>query len=108
MSAVQSTDEPFARLSGTETGEVRKPRIAGRLTGIFCRWRERRSQSRTIDELQELDDRTLKDIGLRRSDIVWTVRDGARQRRFGGAGIGTGTGAAFAENASRRRQNAKP
>ncbi len=43
------------------------------LKAIFQRWRERRVQYCTIRELQQLSDRTLKDIGLSRSDIVSTV-----------------------------------
>lgn len=87
MSTAHPTEEPYP--CGVETGAegVWTPRVVGWLTDIFCRWCERRTQHRTISELQELDDRTLKDIGLRRSDIVSAVHNGAFQRRIRRASI---------------------
>ena len=41
-----------------------------RIEGIFRRWCERRRRKAAIAELQSLSDRTLKDIGLTRGEIV--------------------------------------
>ncbi|HEX5080291.1 MAG TPA: DUF1127 domain-containing protein [Geminicoccaceae bacterium] len=41
-----------------------------RIEGIFRRWCERRRRKAAIAELQGLSDRTLKDIGLTRGEIV--------------------------------------
>jgi uncharacterized protein YjiS (DUF1127 family) len=40
----------------------------------FRRWRERRQRAAAISELRALDDRTLKDMGLTRGEIIATVR----------------------------------
>jgi uncharacterized protein YjiS (DUF1127 family) len=41
--------------------------LAGRLQQVLRHWRARRS----VRELQELDDRTLADIGVRRDEVLW-------------------------------------
>lgn len=53
-----------------------------RLKAAFRTWlqraRLRRRIRRTVVSLEELDDRTLRDIGLRRDDIRSAVRDTLR------------------------------
>ena len=46
------------------------------LAGSFKAWRER---ERTFSELNSLDDHTLADLGLRRSDIPLVVFSKARE-----------------------------
>ena len=56
-------------------------------------WAAERRQRRAIRELERLDDRALKDIGVRRCEIEFAVRNGlparvsrkARQRAWNGA-----------------------
>ena len=43
----------------------------------YALWRER---SRTVRELRALDDRTLRDIGVNRSEIEWVVYGGDATR----------------------------
>ena len=50
--------------------------IFGALVGRFNAWRER---ERTYAELSSLDDHTLADLGLRRSDIPLVVFSKARE-----------------------------
>jgi uncharacterized protein YjiS (DUF1127 family) len=45
--------------------------MAGKGWRACARWRERRAALR---ELNALDDRTLRDIGISRSEIDWVVR----------------------------------
>ena len=47
--------------------------------GAYARWRERRV---AVQELHALDDRTLRDIGISRSEIEWAVssQEAARLR----------------------------
>ena len=44
--------------------------MAGNAWGAYARWRERRV---AVQELHALDDRTLRDIGISRSEIDWVV-----------------------------------
>jgi uncharacterized protein YjiS (DUF1127 family) len=48
--------------------------LAGDLAARFGRWREYR---RTLNELQALDGRTLRDLGLNRGDLRRVAREAA-------------------------------
>lgn len=53
--------------------------FAGLLGGpgrMFKRWREKRRHVRAMEELNQLDDRMLKDIGIDRSGIPRAARYG--------------------------------
>jgi uncharacterized protein YjiS (DUF1127 family) len=60
------------------TGRDFLSRIAAAAAGLADGFRSRRRYARTVSELSQLDDRTLADIGLARSDIpslsaAWAV-----------------------------------
>ncbi len=67
-------------------------RFLGRIADRYIAWRER---ERAFAELSALDDRTLADLGLRRSDIPYVVYCKAQQR---GATLATATPAASPAN----------
>jgi uncharacterized protein YjiS (DUF1127 family) len=43
------------------------------LSTAFLRWRERRRRKTAIRELRAVDDRTLRDMGLTRGEIIAAV-----------------------------------
>jgi uncharacterized protein YjiS (DUF1127 family) len=81
--------------------------IAGERWQAYAAWRERRA---AVKELAALDDRTLRDLGLTRSEIEYVVgrRDSARwsqrqaQARDGAATAGTATNRRSAPSIEKR------
>jgi uncharacterized protein YjiS (DUF1127 family) len=81
--------------------------IAGERWHAYTAWRERRA---AVKELAALDDRTLRDLGLTRSEIEFVVgrRDSARwsqrqaQARDGAARAGTATNRRSAPSIEKR------
>jgi uncharacterized protein YjiS (DUF1127 family) len=59
-------------------------RLECRARQAWTRYWQRRSRAATVLILHSLDDRTLKDIGMDRSEIESVVyaRDGSRRRRL--------------------------
>lgn len=56
---------------------VARPTLAARLAdmayAVFAQWRGAATRQRLHDELDQLDDRRLRDIGVERSDIAARV-----------------------------------
>ena len=63
---------PFARRSGAAGTAHAIAAIAGR---ALARFRTTMAERRTIAQLRALDDRTLHDIGLHRTEIASLARD---------------------------------
>lgn len=69
------TDPRFRRVLDVAQRERRKAfllpfRVVGcRCAALFLRWRRYRTRQRWIAALEKLDDRTLRDIGIRRAGI---------------------------------------
>ena len=78
-------------------------RLVRAIGATFRRWRERRRRRAAIGELRALGDRTLKDMGLTRGEIVAAVDglvcrgDGLRPREPGPAPSACEPGAARSE-----------
>lgn len=70
---------PRAALSCPRRGT--HPGLLERLIGILVALRDRLAVGATVRALNSLDDRTLKDIGLHRSEIGSLVRSCASERR---------------------------
>jgi uncharacterized protein YjiS (DUF1127 family) len=68
-----------AALAGVTAVAAAALAMAGKAWGAYARWRERRV---AVQELHALDDRTLRDIGISRSEIDWVVwsQEAARLR----------------------------
>lgn len=62
--------------------QTRLARIAAIVTAWWCRHQRNRRQKATIRLLGGLDDRTLKDIGLHRSEIESAFAPHADDRRI--------------------------
>jgi uncharacterized protein YjiS (DUF1127 family) len=69
-------------LAGRRFASEARPR-PGALRALFTRlaawWDERRRIARTIDELEQLSDHELADIGITRADIVRVARGSVRR-----------------------------
>ncbi len=65
---------PYAETTGGGTSTMRRAR--SRLVAAFASLAERRRVRRAMGELERLDDRMLRDIGVTRSEIGRVVRHG--------------------------------
>lgn len=81
MSRSMTAPVATAGPGGTVASRTIALHIVGNATELLLRVVEWRLQQRTIKALQCLDDRTLKDIGLDRSEILSVVAGTGRDRR---------------------------
>ncbi len=66
---------------GMPLGLTALARLAAFLAAAARAWRQRYLERKTIETLRALDDPVLKDIGVRRGEIVSTIRGLAERRR---------------------------
>ncbi len=68
-----------ATSSAIEGSPTRTP--TRRLAALWRRFREAREKRRAVREMRNLDNRTLKDIGINRSEILSIVHGDRKHKR---------------------------
>lgn len=71
------TDVTFSNATARHETSV----VAAFLNGYLANLRQRREQRRAIHDLRGLSDRTLKDIGLHRSEVSSVVTTSSQRER---------------------------
>lgn len=69
-------------MTATSTAVIRDEQrsMTQRFADAWRKWRETREQRRAVFDLQHLDSRTLKDIGINRSEIYSIVHGDPKDR----------------------------
>ena len=67
---------PLAERSDFDAGTHGSGTVLGKLMALAQRFKAERATRRAMHELESLDDRTLKDIGIARDQIWHVVRHG--------------------------------
>lgn len=69
-------------MTATSTALIRDEQrsMMRRFADAWRKWREAREQRRAVSDLQHLDSRTLKDIGINRSEIYSIVHGDPKGR----------------------------
>jgi uncharacterized protein YjiS (DUF1127 family) len=86
---IMSTEATSALPAGTGTHPIAGPGrhfvdVLHRIVAAICAYKQRRA---SLEILRALDDRTLRDIGIERSELVSALADNARRCASGSGSL---------------------